>query len=184
MKNDQMGDNPENLQGLFSEVRKADFSAPPFLKTRVMAQLRESRSMKRSLFFYKALSSVALAALVAVSVISLRPGSPVSENVMNQVYVIHVDFNQDDQARVAKAEVELPEGVQFESKRPEVRELRRMKLPVSVSAVGRGKLPFVLSSKDAGEKFIRVKLLDHEDRVVREQTMKFRFAQASEGQTL
>lgn len=180
MKNDQTNDNPENLQAIFSEVRSKDFSAPPFMKTRVLAHVREVQMQRKQLFFWKALSSFAVAALVVVSLVTVQMSQKSTPDIVtNQVYVIHVDFNQDDQARVAQAEVELPEGVHFESKRPEIRNLRKLKLPVNIGAIGRAKLPFVLSSTSAGEKAIKVRLLDDGDQVVREQVMSFKFAQVS-----
>lgn len=185
MKNDQLNDNSSSLQDLFADLRKVEISAPVFMKTRVLAQLREARSLRSKLFFWKAISTFAMTALVVVLLVTFnlsRQPSPVV--VANQVYVIHIDFNQDDQTRVAQAEVELPEGVQFESKRPEIRGLRKLKLPVTIGGVGRAKLPFVLSSASAGEKEIQVRLLDSDNQLIRKQVMKFKFAQASAGQRL
>jgi hypothetical protein len=101
-----------------------------------------------------------------------------------QAYVIHVDFNQADKNIVAKAEIELPKDVHFVSSRKEVREENRLTLPVDIKATGRGKLPFVVSSDFSGEKLIKVRLLNEDNQLVREQILKLKFAKEDSATTL
>ncbi len=171
-------DSPDQkaLQDLFARVQKAPVELSPYLKTRVLAHWREKRAPK-GLLFWQWLSGVSLAGVLALSFVSyqlLRQKK--SDGLTQQAYVIHIDFNQSDRDLVAQAEVALPEHVHFVSSNKEIREERKLTLPVSVKALGRGKLPFVVSSDISGEKSIRVRLLNEKNEVVREQVLKLTFA--------
>lgn len=160
------------------EARQVHVAAPPFLKTRVMAHIAETQGLQRKIWFWRALSSFAVLALVVVVSLQYISKIPAPANALaSQTYVIHVDFNETDKEIVAQAEIELPDGVHFVSKNPAAKELRRLKLPIAIDAAGRAKLPFVLQSDRAGEKAIVLRLLDREDRLVRNQVLQFRFAQ-------
>jgi hypothetical protein len=165
------------LNALFARVRAADIEAPPYLKTRVLAQLRDLKKQNRSLLFWKALSAGSLLGLLFLGALSFNLYQKSnSDGLTKQAYVIHIDFNQADRDVVAKAEVELPEDVHFVSSKKEIREERTLSLPVDVKVAGRGKLPFVVTSDYSGEKEIKVRLLNENNELVREQILKLKFA--------
>lgn len=164
------------MREIFARVQKAPLEPSTFMKTRVLAHWRESRA-NRGLRFWKLLSGISLAGVLVLGFTSYRllQQKP-SDGITQQAYVIHIDFNQSDKEMVALAEVELPENVHFVSGNKEIREERKLTLPVSVKALGRGKLPFVVSSENSGEKSIRVRLLNEKNELVREQMLKLTFA--------
>lgn len=170
----------QQLGTLFSRLKDIQVEAPVYMKTRVLAHLKEDQLLqkqKRSLFFWKCVSLGSLASLALVLFFNF--GLMTKENpeaFSRQAYVIHVNFNQMDQEMVAGAEIELPEDVRFVSSNKEIQNERRLKLPVSVRNLGRGKLPFVVTSDVLGEKAIKVRLLNEKDELVREQTLKVKFA--------
>lgn len=174
--NQESSPDEKALQELFARVQKAPMEPSPYLKTRVLAYWREKHAPK-GLLFWKLLSGISLAGFLALSFVSYQLlQQKKSDGLTQQAYVIHIDFNQSDKEMVAQAEVELPEHVHFVSSNKEIREERKLTLPVSVKALGRGKLPFVVSSDISGEKSIRVRLLNEKNEVVREQVLKLTFA--------
>lgn len=168
----------QRLNLVFSRLKEVHLEAPLYLKTRVLAHLETDAKQIKSLFFWKvlSLSSLASLALVIFFGISLLKKNNSADVFAKQAYVIHVDFNQMDQQQVAEAEIELPEDVRFVSSNKDVQRERRLKLPVSVKNLGRGKLPFVVTSDFSGEKAIKVRLLNEKDELVREQILRVKFA--------
>lgn len=175
----------EQFTSLFNELRAATVEAPPFLKTRVLAHTKRQNESSQKLFFWKSLAGLSLFAFLLLGVFSwnLYQNSH-ADGMTKQAYVIHVDFNQADKNIVAKAEIELPKDVHFVSSRKEVREESRLTLPVDIKATGRGKLPFVVSSDFSGEKLIKVRLLNEDNQLVREQILKLKFAKEDSATTL
>jgi len=164
------------LKDLFAQVKRAQIEPSPYMKTRVLAHWRESRT-SRGLMFWKMLSGVSLTAVLVLGFVSFQlMQQKKSDGVTQQAYVIHIDFNQGDREMVAQAEVELPEHVHFVSSNKSIRDEKKLTLPVDVKALGRGKLPFVVASDVSGEQSIRVRLLNEKNELVREQVMKLRFA--------
>lgn len=173
---DQDDKNSIRMSEVFRGVRASGIEAPQFMKTRVLAQLRQERQFKRKLFIWKFVTAGSLAVLVATFLIGFKMISQIKADAFTrQAYVIHVDFTQNDRQEVAAAEVELPQGVHFVSK-SNVGSMHKLRLPVDVKTAGPGKLPFVVSADDPGEKKIIVRLLNHDDRVIREQVLNYRFA--------
>jgi hypothetical protein len=171
-------DDNDNIRmsEVFKGVRASGIEASQFMKTRVLAQLRQERQFKRKLFMWQFVTAGSLAALVATFFIGFKMISQIKADAFTrEAYVIHVDFTQNDRQQVAAAEVELPQGVHFVSKSG-VASLHKLRLPVDVKAAGRGKLPFVVSADDPGEKRIVVRLLNRDDQVIREQIFNYRFA--------
>lgn len=165
------------LAEIFQRAKQAEVPAPAYLKTRVLAHLRESRAGGKGLLFWKLLSAGSLTAMLVMGVFSYQAyQQKPTDGITQQAYVIHIDFNQDDKTLVAQAEVELPEHVHFVSSRKEIRAESKLRLPVDVKALGRGKLPFVVASEVSGEKSIRVRLLNEKNELVREQVLKLTFA--------
>jgi hypothetical protein len=173
-----------DLNSLFQQARKADFEPSPYMRTRILAQLRDDQKPAARIKIWKLFTAISLSALVLVSAYTLNLMSKIESNgVVTQAYVIHVNFNENDLAQVAKAEVVLPDDVNFVSKGL-AQNKRSLKLPIDVKSVGRGKLPFVVTSKTDGEKLIRVRLLDENDNLIREQDLNFKFAKQDNIRTL
>jgi hypothetical protein len=161
---------------IFARVQAADIQAPLYMKTRVLARVNERRQ-NRTLLFWKLLSAGSLMSVVILGFLSFSLYHKENlDGVTQQAYVIHIEFNESDKAMVAEAEIELPQDVHFVSKNKTIAQERKLRLPVEVRALGRGKLPFVVASDSSGEKAIKVRLLNEKDELVREQVLKLKFA--------
>lgn len=167
----------KEIREIFARVRSAHLAPSPYMKTRVLAHVREGRKQSSVLLFWKLLTAGSVVGMMMMGFVGYRllQKSP-SDGLTQQAYVIQIDFNQDDQELVAQAEVELPEDVQFVSSNKDIRAEKTLRLPVEVKSLGRGKLPFVVSSGISGEKFVKVRLLNDKDELVREQVLKLSFA--------
>lgn len=177
MSNTNENELDRRMQEIFAPLKAMEIAPPPFLKTRLLAHGKESVSMAKGLYFWKLLSGASLAALIFVSAFAYRLFDKSSADAMvQQAYVIQIDFNQADQRTVARAEIELPGDVQFVSKNPKFQNQKKLSLPVAVKNLGRGKLPFVVSSDGLGERRIKIRLLDAQDQLVREEVLKVKFA--------
>lgn len=171
----------EALEAIFGQVRRAHIEPSPYLKTRVLAHLKAGQKHQKNLRFWQFFSAGSFAAMLLVAIYAVDITKTLkTDGAANQAYVIHVEFNQDDLSKVAQAEVVLPDDVYFKSSKGKLRDQRQLKLPVELKTAGRGKLPFVVTSEAEGEKSILVRLLDENNNVVREQTLKFKFAKSGE----
>lgn len=165
------------IESIFARLKGLEIEASPYLKTKVLAHLNEEKKHKSSLLFWKLLSVGSLCSLILLGFISVDLfQNSHSDGAIKQAYVIHIDFNQSDKEQVVRAEVELPSDVHFASSNNTIREERKLKLPVAVKSLGKGKLPFVVTSDSSGEKQIKVRLLNENDELVREQILKLKFA--------
>src|SRR5437868_2361069 len=146
------GQEETQLNSLFARVKGADVEAPPYLQARVLAHLKHDKKQSNSLLFWKTLSVGALLSVLFLGFISFNLYQKSnSDGITQQAYVIHIDFNQADRDVVARAEIELPKDVHFVSSKKEIREERKLILPVDIKIAGRGKLPFVVTSDFSGE---------------------------------
>lgn len=181
----QNENNPQNneeiVKSMFLKVGNSQLEPSPFLKTRVLIHVKEGQKHQKTVRFWQFFSASSFAVMLLIGFYAIHTLNSVKNNgIANQAYVIHVEFNQDDLSKVAKAEVMLPEEVNFMSSKGKVHSQRQMTLPVQIKTAGRGKLPFVVSSSVEGEKNIRVRLLDENDNLVREQVLKFKFAKSGQ----
>lgn len=167
----------EQMRSLFSSVRAADIEPSPYLRTRVLAHLTDEFKQSNQLKFWKFFSAGSFVAMAMMGFYVMNTFNPSSTAASSQqAYVIHVDFNQNDLSHVAQAEVVLPDGVKFVTKNGSIDSKKSLRLPIDIRSVGRGKLPFVVSSDSVGDKEILVRLLDENNQVVRDQVLKFKFA--------
>jgi len=167
----------QQLSAIFAQVRAAEVEVSPYLKTRVLAHILQGRKQSGSLFFWKALALGSFFSVLFLGILSFNLYQKThADGITQQAYVIHIDFDQADKDIVATAEIELPDDVHFVSSKKEIREERKLSLPVDVKMAGRGKLPFVVSSDFSGEKEIKVRLLNENDQLIREQVLKLKFA--------
>lgn len=179
----QNSNEPENsdfaqIKSLFQAAKDNDLEPSPYLRTRVLASLRTRQNSFLRINSWKILSAVSTLALVLVSTYTLNLQRRAEPTVVaQQSYVIHVNFSEDDLNRVVKAEVVLPEGVGFVSKKGLTDGKKSLRLPIDIKSAGRGKLPFVVTSTVGGEQKILVRLLDEQNHLVREQYLKFKFAE-------
>lgn len=168
-------DNDElKIRSIFAEIAKQPLEVSPYLKTRVLAELRERKQRTRKLSFWRALalSFVGIAAVVIVVLTALHSPLKASAGVP---IAVRFEIEELKSQQVAFAEVELPEAVAFYSEtRPELREQRRLVLSLAQNTELK-QLPFVIESKVRGVKEIRVKLFNDRNVLVGERTVKIKF---------
>ena len=164
-------------KAIFARVRQQEPS--PFMKRRILANLdKEPRKRFSEVWFWRFVSGVSLTVAAMAMIFNMRSVQQ-DENslVAMKPYVIHVDLTGQplEQARIA--EVELPEGVHFVSKKhPEVSKMRKMRLPVPAATEGRSRLPFVVSSDRPGTQEVVLKILDENDQVIQTRRLTVNFA--------
>ena len=170
--------NEENTIKAYSELmllaRTVNVEASPFLKTRVMARIKESQKRNGALKLWKILSG-GLATLSAVLLVLLV--SPLNRHTedtalnaqVGKTVVLRIDADdvlmsiQD----VTFAEVELPDGMKFESKRfPQVAQQNTLRLRLENSQQQLGYLPIPIRAHSDGIKTVQIRYLNSEYAVV------------------
>jgi hypothetical protein len=168
-------DSELKVKQVFESLVQEDFGPHPFLKTRVLATSRELIKSRQKIFYWKLVSGLSMACLV-ISLAFNAKTTPANGIALNEPYVIHMTFSDEEVKFVAAAEIELPTGVKFHSlKNPQINKMRKLRLPVSVDKDGRTKLPFVVVANDKGYKKIQVRLFDSDNNVLKEDVIKVRF---------
>lgn len=170
---------------LLKGLRAARIETSPFLKTRVLARIRENEQSPRQVWFWRALavtSTTLCAALVVWHVQSEKKNSALLADAFStqQNYVIQIDLGGERLKDARVAEVELPEGVHFVSKsHPEVANLKNMRLPITEAQAARSRLPFVVSSDISGRKELKLRIFDEQGAVIQERVMSVNFVAKS-----
>ena len=175
--------NPDELKtkSVFAKLNSVQLDPSPYMKTRILAHVKEAQKMQKTIRFWQFFSASSFSIMLLIGLYALNSLNKINPDaVAQQAYVIHVEFDQDDMSRVARAEVVLPENVHFMSKKGMVKDRQSLTLPVQIKTAGRAKLPFVVASSVEGEQNIRVRLLDENNVLVREQVLKFKFAKTGE----
>ena len=168
-------------QMVFNKLRSQQLEPSPYMKTRVLAHVKEGQKLQKTIRFWQLFSATSFSVMLLIGLYAFNFVKTVSADAaIQQAYVIHVEFDQDDMSRVARAEVVLPENVHFMSKKGMVKDRQSLTLPVQIKNAGRAKLPFVVASSVEGEQNIKVRLLDENNVLVREQVLKFKFAKTGE----
>ena len=167
-------DQEERVRGIFNKLNKDELTPNPYLKTRILAESHALNESRKKLNFWRLVSSLALTSLVlTILMINQKPMS-MNTLALNRPYVIHVSFSEQEVGLVAAAEVILPKGVYFHSdKNPQVRDIRKLRLPVGAQMDGRTRLPFVVvADKENGVKKIQVRLFDNNNNLIKENFIK------------
>lgn len=176
-ENDFKSEDKDQIANLFQAVNNVSLDPSPYMRTRVLAVLREDQRPFYRVKVWKLFSAVSMFVLVLVSAYAISLMNKIeSSGVAREAYVIHVNFSENDLSKVANAEVVLPDGVRFVSKKGLAEGKKMLRLPIDIKSVGRGKLPFVVTANSDGEKQILVRLLDEHNQLVREQVLNFKFA--------
>ena len=166
--------NEDRIRQLF---RAADEGLPepnPFLKTRILAHLKEeaTRAKLRRWRRWAILSSLTAAALLVV-VFTQRPAA--FEAQVNTAVLIRFEVKELPGSDIAYAEVELPDDVTFYSKRyPALEEAREIRLAWT-DRYEKEALPIVVQASRPGLKRIKLRFLDRNDALLEERELKIDF---------
>lgn len=180
-----MSDSEERTKQIFAGLRQTDLGKAPLgLKTRVLAELRERRATRKARFWKWAaiLSPVTSAAVAAVVWLGLQQQPSAFEAAVNRNILVKIEVADLRSEQIAFAEIELPDGVRFESSTyPELREKRSLVLAWSGS-LEQASLPLVVRASDTGLKSVKVRFLNKERQTVEEKTVKIRFTDEVSGE--
>lgn len=167
--------NTKKIESIFREANSAVIEPSPYLKTRVLARLREEKARSQvTRWKWVALFGSAFSMmLVAVVMLSLSE-SPFIANVGKPV-LVKVEMENIRTEDVAFAEIILPEGVYFYSSQfPEMNDRRSLTLDWD-SKFASGRLPFVIKSNRAGSGEVLVLLKDRNQIVTGQKKVLIRF---------
>lgn len=159
-------------KAVFARLPKLEPS--PYLAGRILAVSREHQRTRTQLRWWRLVATVSVTAMICLA-IGLRVQKKETTLLAFQPYVIHVTLDEAEVKLAASAEIELPEGVHFVSKDEEIKNLRRLKLPVGEMGEGRSRLPFVVSSDREGSMPLQVRIFNSQDQVIQTKTLTLHF---------
>ena len=172
----------------FSALKSARIEAPPFRKSRILAQLEGRKKASREVLFWRLIAGVATCACIALVAFNSRSlfSSEGNESLYAmKPYVIHVDFGNEKLTGAMIAEVELPDGVKFFSKaHPEVSKLTSMRMDIPDVIEGRSRLPFVVTADRPGIAHLKIRIMDENNQLVRERVISVNFAEDKKSHVL
>jgi hypothetical protein len=159
----------------FSEVRRIGMEPSPYLRTRVLAELRERNSRHKAVYLWKRVAAGCFGLAMAAVIWTSLSRTPAFEAVVHQPYVVRVEMAELQTEVIAGAEISLPDGVYFYSEAfPDLKEKRVLDLAWNAS-LKKPVLPFVINGDHKGLKEVKVKFFDKERKVVAERTLRIEF---------
>lgn len=179
-KNQQHDEAKLITQQALQSARQMDLQPSPYMRTRILAELRDRKSRKQAVSLWKRVAAgcftMAVGALIWTSMFT---GKASFEAVVNQPYVVRVEMTELKTELIAGAEISLPDGVYFYSESyPELKEKRSLDLAWNGS-LERPVLPFVIHGEHKGRKEVKVKFFDRERNIVAERALRIEFLEKS-----
>lgn len=187
-----MKDTDSNNQLLATEVRR--FLKPlkdelpevsPYLKTRVLARVRESAPERSYGFSFRlAFGSIMSLALMISSAsyinrIVHKDSAPNFVAVAQKPTVVKMDL-KDLKIAASRAQVELSEGVRFYSQRfPDIKNKNQIDIDWKNQSAP-STLPIVVRSETGGNQYVHVKFFNDQDQLVSERVLKIQFQAAQD----
>jgi len=172
----KLGDNQiqEDVKQVFEEIQKLPLEPRPYLETRVLSELHKKTLpipvSLPSLHFWKRLAiTSSVLTVVALIVVSTRFFPQATyEAFVGQPFVVRIELKNLNQTQIAKARIQLPEGVFFDLEDyPELKNTRTLTLRWS-HLRNEEIFPFVLSARETGLKTVRVDFLDENSGIIAE----------------
>ena len=169
--------NEEIIKSIFQEAEKLPLDSDPFMKTRILAELRIAKERERSLI-WKSLAFTSPVIVAAVLLLVFFFWSSSFKAGINQNILVKIEIKE-IKSQIAFAQIELPEGVSFYSKSyPEISRDRTLLLAIDDSFVT-GHIPIVIKSSEAGSKKLKINFLDANKRSIEERFIKINFRDAT-----
>lgn len=166
-------ENRDKVRSIFEKAQKLPIESNPFMKTRILAELRVAREKKRS-FIWKSLALASPVFVAAVLILIFLFYGPSFKANIDQNILVKIEISE-MKNEIAFAQIELPEGVYFYSKLyPQISEKRALVLAIDEGFV-KGSIPIVVRSKEAGSKKLKVNFLDAEQKTVSSRYIKIDF---------
>ncbi len=169
----QSRDDQNQVAEILKTLKSVELNPSPYMKTRVLAHVRE-RAHARKVRIWKwfgILSPIASMMIVAGFFYLTQPNFKAE---INQPILVSVEVKQVNTLHAELAEISLPDGVFFYSKKyPELKEKRT--LTVSAEAFANGSLPLVIKSENTGKKSIKVQFKDNNNQIIGEKVIQIKF---------
>ncbi|NIS37623.1 hypothetical protein GWN26_00270 [Candidatus Saccharibacteria bacterium] len=179
----------KEIQGIFRKVENEVPDPSPFLKTRVLALYRERVKSRRGLLFWRlatfsgvgfGMAAIAFLLIVRGPLSSSSTGLPdtqfkalVGQPMAIQLKPAGVGMSSNDAFR--RVEVLLPDGVRFYSlKYPQISKWKQISLEREKLAE-KAKFPVIIRSDTAGTKTIKVRFVNVEGQILKEQNLETYF---------
>jgi hypothetical protein len=163
------------VDSAFNEARRIGMEPSPYLRTRILAELRERNSRKSTINLWRWVASgcftMAMGLLIWTSVMK----HPAFEAAVHQPYVVRVEMAELQTELIAGAEISLPDGVYFYSEAiPDLKEKRVLDLAWN-ARLNKPVLPFVIKGEGKGFRQVKVKFFNSAREVVAERTLTIEF---------
>lgn len=177
-ENDQNeGYSNEQSKAALQSLKSLSMEPSPFLKTRVLAQMRERKQEKVGFFKkYFMHAGLATAFLFVITFSFLQNKTVMPTYTTGQDYVIRMDIRPYKDSKIAYAEVVLGDGkVEFSSSKFSEISAQK-KLTVSwENLVEKQFLPIVIKGMRAGQSKVVVNFYDSENNLVKSQDVNLNF---------
>lgn len=162
-------------QEALSILRSSRPEPSTYMKTRVMARLREEGTPKGRAWLWPSVSLILGLALVLVLVLPRSQWAPEALSVQKP-YMVKVDLRPMDNSDLAYAVIELEgDGIQFSSNKfNEVEKLKSLRIEWQV-LIGKQYLPIVIEGIKAGPASVVVRFYDNEQRLVEKKNVQLSF---------
>ena len=158
------------LQGIHAEPS-------PYMKTRILANVREAEAQKQKAFPWLQLvfGSLAAAALAVVITFQVMPTSQGEVVALGKPYLVKADLRLLEEADLSYVKVELVGSVQFSSDKFEhIKEMRSLTLSWD-KLVGKQYLPVVVKGVEKGESHVKIHFYNDAGEVVKTQDYQLDF---------
>ena len=162
----------EVVDGLFRRLRQVPVEPPPFLGTRVFAELRQ-RARRPG---WLAWSSTLVGILAVATLVFVLMAEPRYEAFVAQPFLVKIELKSLQLRNVKLAEIVLPDGVRFPL--PGLDREKRLRLAWKAGD-DRPFFSFVLKGDKVGMKKVVVRFRDERDRVVAERRLHIRMRGAT-----
>jgi len=169
----------QEIQGIFKKVKQIPLDTPLYMSQRTLARL-EARESKGPVFWWRSLalaSSTLCIVLVLFFSVSYFTGKGHTSfrAFINKPVAIKIEMKNISQEAVHLAEIKLPDGVTFYSKRyPDMIKLRNLQL-VLEGAFRQSELPFVVQSDRAGIKEVEIRFYNKDKVLIASETIEVHF---------
>jgi hypothetical protein len=172
-----INEQENRIKALFEQARGLTYEPSPYLETRVLAELRERKHRHSSLLFWKQVALAASTACLALFIyVTFFTGNGAYNAQVNQAVAVRIELVKTLSSEIALAQIDLPEGVRFYSRRhPELQDQRQLTVAWE-SLKGKSHLPFVVKADTAGIRTVRVSFYDRNHVVVTTKTLKINFS--------
>jgi hypothetical protein len=163
------------VEKAFNEARQMDLQPSPYMRTRILAELRERKSLYLTVALWKRLAGGSIALVLGLLIWTSTKKATGFEAVVNQPYAVRVEMAELQTELIAGAEISLPDGVYFYSEAyPELKEKRSLDLAWNGS-LSQSVLPFVINGSEKGKKDVKIKFFDNQRKVIAERTLNIEF---------